>query len=90
MPLPLSFMFVPSPRLTRLGFVRDWMGRGCDEWHNPSIYLIVPLVGQFVIFRMRYRRIEGAEHAYASTNGNITDGIYHRNCPICIEIWGER
>lgn len=74
--------------LPRWGFA--WLmgghvGRSCDEWHNPSKYVIVPLIGGFTWYTIRYPRTEGTQHVYAKIAGNV-EGDVVAGCDICVEI----
>lgn len=90
------FRFVPFWRVTRWGFIFEnwrhrvarplWIERGCDEFHNLSRYLIVPLVGEFVLFDRGYN-VDQAEHLSAYSNGEWF-GVDVPGCRLCAEIKG--
>jgi hypothetical protein len=86
--------FTPFWRLTRWGwllFNGDWSAlwphRGCDEWHNPSWWLIIPMVGEVVVFTVVDDR-SGPEHLYAQ-GPDGWEGEDVSGCPICKEIKEE-
>lgn len=68
------FMFTPPWHLTRCGFIGEAfrLRRGCDEWHNKSRYLVVPLVGMFVWFATADRA--GEEHVFAYMGAGVGRG----------------
>ena len=43
------FIILPFWKVTRWGFLKPF-GFGGDEWGNPSVYIIIPLVGMVVFF----------------------------------------
>jgi hypothetical protein len=61
--------------------------RGCDEWHNKSWALIVPPLGGFVFFRMRYARDHVSEHLNLWTRNEGWEGLYVVGCDICAEVY---
>lgn len=79
-------MFTPFWRLTAYGCMFSKGERlidfGGDEFHNRSLYVIVPLVGMAVLFYERHQNT-GPEHLYACVNGEI-EGFYDENCAECI------
>lgn len=81
--MKINLQFTPFWKLTQWGFLRRLVGRGCDEYHNPSRYLIVPFVGMLVIFRMTYGTT--VPHLSACIDGKW-EGAMDTSCPICSEI----
>lgn len=68
---------------------RPWLprvGRGCDEWHNKSVLLILPFLGAFIFFWERDFNRDGEEHLYAWCLSCGWEGAYHIDCDICNEI----
>lgn len=61
-------------------------GRGCDEHHNKSHFVILPLLGGFVFFWDRDFNRDGPEHIYAWDKFDGWEGTYHIDCEICNEI----
>lgn len=84
-PIPLDLMWWPPWQCTDPW--RFHAFRGGDEWHNPSWALIVPLLGGFILFRMRYRRDHLREHLNLWTRDDGWEGLYVIGCPICAEIY---
>lgn len=80
---PLSLSYWAPWTITRFWLPR-WI-RGSDEWHNYSYGLVLPF-GAFIVFRVRYRRTEGAEHLNAYHRAFGWDGIRVMGCAICDEI----
>ncbi len=73
---------------TRWGFLSQtmWPRRGCDEYHNKSIYLIVPLLGEFCVF---YERdLNDTIHLYGMI-GDEPQGPIFPDCDICVEMLQE-
>ena len=71
--------------LYKWGFSRNPMfghwGHGADEYHNKSIYLLVPGLGYFVWFKTNNRIL----HTGSATN-KIPDIAYTPGCEICQEL----
>lgn len=63
--------------------------RGCDEWHNPSWYLVVPFVGWLVWFPKAGFDRDGPEHLYAWGPWGH-EGYIAQGCEICEEMVDER
>ena len=79
-------------KLTWFGF-RFGIGRGCDEWHNKSVYACTPL-GMFVWFWTVDRT--GEEHvsgSFGPVGGSVEDTIYegviYDDCDLCQEFMEE-
>lgn len=71
---------------------RPWLPRlirGCDEWHNPSLGVIVPPFGGLVVWRLRYRRDEESEHMNLWTRNEGWEGLIVADCPFCQELLAE-
>lgn len=75
------------------GVTRPWLPRvfrGGDEWHNPSIGIVVPFLGALIVFYGRGYTRHGIEHLWgAGPEG--TEGAFHEDCLTCREIkaWFE-
>ncbi len=80
------FQFTPFWRMTSWGFVsKPWrLQKGCDEYHNKSRFLIVPLFGGFVLFDKNYDTIQ-PEHLFSYIDG-AWNGVDVPGCSICAEI----
>jgi hypothetical protein len=82
--------FIPFWRCTNWGFLlrRGEAGlrirRGCDEYHNPSRYTAIPMVGSFILFDKGYDT-DKPEHLYAR-GPDGTEGYIDPTCAICTEI----
>jgi len=84
--------FTPFWRLTRWGFVRPLGSlRACDEFHNRSVYVVVPVVGELVLFwEPRLTPQEpGNEHVYGFVAGEWL-GTIHPDCRLCDEFTTDR
>lgn len=61
-----------------------WPHRGCDEYHNQSWFIIIPLIGEFVYFtKSGFQR--DVEHLYYLGPGG-TEGFIDPDCSVCTEI----
>jgi len=58
--------------------------KSCDEWHNKSIVITIPLFGGFCWF-ISWNKRTGEEHIWASIGGEIL-GYDDVNCVICQEL----
>jgi hypothetical protein len=68
---------------------RPWLPRwlrSCDERHNPSFGVVFPMLGAVVVWRMRYRRDDDAEHLMSWHIWSGWEGLYVADCPICAEV----
>lgn len=63
--------------------------RGCDEWHNKSVAVVLPFMGCFIFFWERDFSREGDEHVYARCGVNGWEGAIVDKCVICDEIVRE-
>lgn len=90
--------YSPPWKLTRWGLMLNtmfgrpgWPHRGCDEWHNRSWFVLVPLLGELVWFPKKGFDRSGTEHLYGMTGGPLAE--YHGRivdgCDICAEILEE-
>ena len=77
------FQFHQPWHLTRFGFVWPLIGSGGDEFHNRSVWVIVPMVGWFVIFTGPIVRDVEHFHGYGP-DGPI--GKFVSGCPDCLEL----
>lgn len=78
---------------------RPWLPRwirGTDEWHNASGGIIIPFVGAVIVYRMRYRRDDPAQHIWAVQRVELGvgralrwEGLRVRECAFCDEIVKE-
>lgn len=76
---------------------RPWLPRpirGTDEWHNRSFGII--FIGGVIVYRMRYRRDDDAQHVWAVQRVVVGtgkalrwEGIRVRQCRYCDEIVAE-
>lgn len=70
------------------GVTRPWMPslfRGCDEWHNKSVALKLPMLGCLIFFWDRGFNRDGEEHLwYQGPDGR--EGYFDPTCDICKEI----
>ncbi len=89
------FRFIPFWRLTDWGCHLSFMGgpilwpnKACDEYHNPSRFVIVPLVGEFVLFAKGYNT-DQPEHLYAYNPQDGWLGADVVGCHICTDIKEE-
>lgn len=83
-----EWRFTPFWKLTNFGFLQGafQLQRGCDEWHNLSLFIYIPLVGEVVRFATSKRDDE--EHLWAIINGDYV-GAYFDDCIICQEFLQE-
>lgn len=54
--------YAPPWRLTRWGFLPEYLWRvndGCDEDHNESKFIIVPLLGEIIVWTGRKVECDG-------------------------------
>lgn len=82
------FQFNPFWNLTQWGFLKEYLLRinmGCDEWHNESRFIIIPLVGEFVLFKKGYDT-SGEVHLHAWSYDRGWEGREVPGCEICTEI----
>ena len=82
--------FTPFWRLTAYGCLfrkeDSLVGFGGDEFHNRSVYVVIPLVGSVVLFYER-RQNTGPEHLYGRINGEL-EGFVDGDCAVCAETLG--
>lgn len=67
---------------------RPWLPRansGTDEWHNRSVYVILPFLGGLAFFWERDFDQTGEEHIASYFDG-AWEGHYDITCGICNEI----
>ena len=77
----------PPWKLTRWGFLPEYLfrlNRGCDEWHNQSRFVVIPLLGELVVFVGPFDRT-GPEHLFAYGPEGWA-GHHKPGCPTCEEI----
>lgn len=81
--------YLPPWQITQAGFTKQALRiqLGCDEWHNKSRYIVIPLVGMFVWWPEGIDR-EGPEHLWGKS-GNEHFGDIVDDCDICTEILTE-
>lgn len=88
-----EFQFIPFWKITdwgcHLSFMFGpilWPNKGCDEHHNKSRSVLIPLVGEFIFFKLKYDRSE-LEHVYGY-NGSTKEisGAIVPDCDICQEV----
>jgi hypothetical protein len=58
--------------------------KSCDEWHNKSIVITIPLLGGFCWF-ISWNKRAGEEHIWGLIRGEIL-GYDDVNCVICQEL----
>jgi hypothetical protein len=83
--------YCPPWKLTRWGLVWNmmfgrvmWPHRGCDEYHNKSWFILIPLVGEFTYFsKPGYQTAR--EHLYGMGPDGV-HGFVDPSCEICDEI----
>lgn len=89
------FQFIPFWRLTYWGFTPitnhlchdtgwDFYGKSADEFHNPTTYSVVPLVGMFTVFH----DTNTVEHV-SGWIGLDPQGKWFPECPFCVAEWNE-
>lgn len=84
------FSYTPPWQVTRWGFVSPFkIQKGCDEWHNPSYFVVIPLLGVFVWFPTLDR--SGEEHVSGWTSYGGYEGRIAPGCEECKEFvrWVE-
>ena len=81
------FQYHPPWWVTRWGWRWPLWYRGTDEFHNPSITLIVPMVGLFVVFPGRLNR-SGGEHVFGYGPEGLFGAVVE-GCDLCDEIVAE-
>lgn len=57
--------------------------RGCDEWHNPSVGVVVPFLGAFIWFTGRDFSRHGEPHVSAWGSGSGFVGRLVNGCADC-------
>ena len=82
--------YTPPWKVTHAGFLGSALRihNGCDQWHNKSRYIVIPLVGMFVWWPEGIDR-RGEEHIWASfwgPHGQEIAGRIVEGCDICTEI----
>lgn len=76
--------FRRAGELTRRGALWPPVFRGCDEFHNKTICVLIPMVGAFTIWE-HDSNFDGPEHLHAAV-GSETFGVIEDGCDICTEI----
>lgn len=84
--MTFEFQYIPPWKLTRWGFLKAW-GKGCDEWHNLGRYIVIPLIGEFVLFRIKYHR-SAPQHVHGMT-GHQIHGDVVAGCTTCVDILND-
>lgn len=91
------FQFVPFWRLTYWGFTPitnhlfhgvgwNFYGKSCDEFHNATTYLIVPLLGMLTVFHGD----NDVLHVMSWNGVEPGDGVFDPlTCRFCAEEWQE-
>lgn len=77
--------FYPFWKVTNLGCGHDLYSKGCDEYHNKTISIIIPLVGQIIYWLTTN---EGEEHLWGRFGG-VWEGKDDPDCDICKAIKEE-
>ena len=85
--------YSPPWRITQAGFIKSALRtqKGCDEWHNKSFYIVIPLVGMFVWWPEGIDRT-GEEHLWGwfwGPHGEEIEGRIVEGCDICTEMLKE-
>lgn len=79
--------FTPFWRVTRWGFLPEYalrLNRGMDEFHNPTRFLIVPLVGDVVVWGRNARY--SLEHLSGTDASGRFEGYDTPGCATCQEL----
>lgn len=84
---PLRFRWYPPTALSRWWL--PWIHRACDEWHNPSLEIVIPPFGSIVIWRLRNGDEQGQEHPSLWTRGYGWEGELRESCPVCTQMGRE-
>lgn len=64
-------------------------GFGDDEWHNASVWISVPVLGQVAFFYGRAFSRDGVEHVWAITNGEVSAGVPRWWCQECSDFMAD-
>lgn len=82
--------FYPSWKLTNYGFLFNnspWSAlrvlEGCDEYHNRTKFVIVPLIGEFGVYKKGFN-LNQPPHLYAH-GPDGWEGADVPGCEICAE-----
>lgn len=82
---------IPFWKLVRLGLFSAnplrYIGRGLDEYHNKSVFVVLPLIGQVVLFTGKDLN-EDRVHLH-SASGDLLDGYIDPDCEACSDILGS-
>lgn len=78
-----NFFYCAPWHLTRWWWFK--VGRGGDEYHNPSVFVILPFLGQFVFFWRADR--SGPPHDIMATDTEFT-GFLDPDCEVCMTLIG--
>lgn len=79
-----STQFLPAREMTRRGVLWPLVFRGCDEFHNHTVCIILPLIGAFTIWE-RGSTFDGPEHLHGASGAELF-GVIEDDCDVCTEI----
>lgn len=80
----MRFRYAPPWKVTRWGLLWPPVGRGFDEYHDQAVFVIVPFVGELVVFTGR--SVDRSEcHVYGMSEGRVLGRVVE-GCDVCAEL----